>query len=66
MATKRDFITVSNSIKANMDKARGEMSVDGFKAYFALTMELADNMADKYQNDNPRFDRQRFMSACGF
>ena len=26
---------------------------------------IALNMADALQNDNPRFDRERFLVACG-
>lgn len=28
--------------------------------------ELAAHFADMFEQDNPRFNRQRFMAACGF
>lgn len=27
--------------------------------------DLANNFADVLENDNPRFDRDRFLTACG-
>lgn len=29
------------------------------------TINLVHKMADTFAKDNPRFDRQRFMQACG-
>jgi hypothetical protein len=28
--------------------------------------EIADTIADKMASDNPRFNRPRFLTACGF
>jgi hypothetical protein len=34
---------------------------------FLATLEvLADELAERLQIDNPRFDFERFMTACGF
>jgi len=30
-----------------------------------LAKILAENLADKLEIDNPRFDRARFLTACG-
>jgi hypothetical protein len=30
-----------------------------------LKADLVSNLADKLQQDNPRFDRERFLTACG-
>ena len=30
-----------------------------------LKADLANNLADKLEQDNPRFDRARFLTACG-
>lgn len=30
-----------------------------------LKADLANNLADKLEQDNPRFDRSRFLIACG-
>jgi len=31
----------------------------------AVADELAEDMADALKEDNPRFDRERFLKACG-
>ncbi len=28
--------------------------------------EISDLLADRFSEENPRFDRNRFLSACGF
>jgi hypothetical protein len=30
-----------------------------------LAKILAENLADKLEQDNPRFDKARFLTACG-
>ncbi len=28
--------------------------------------EIAEKLADQFQKDDPMFERQRFLAACGF
>ena len=30
-----------------------------------LKLDLVNNLADKLEQDNPRFNRSRFLTACG-
>lgn len=30
-----------------------------------LKADLVNNLADKLEQDNPRFDRAKFLTACG-
>lgn len=30
-----------------------------------LKLDLVNNLADKLEQDNPRFNRARFLTACG-
>lgn len=39
-----------------------DMSIGGEPTRF----EMADRLADCFAEDNPRFDRLRFLDACGF
>lgn len=45
--------------------------IDGCEGYKVATIELisrrklADELADKLAADNPRFDKVRFLKACG-
>jgi hypothetical protein len=52
--TRKDYVMIADVIK-NLDEVIDE---------YALEV-LADNMADSLESDNPRFDRARFLSACG-
>jgi len=52
--TRKDYVIIADVIK-NLDEC---IDSDGLEA-------LADNMADALESDNPRFDRARFLVACG-
>jgi hypothetical protein len=52
--TRKDYVLIADVIK-NLDEC---IDSDGLEA-------LADNMADALESDNPRFDRARFLDACG-
>jgi hypothetical protein len=58
--TKKDYIATAKILKAEKDHpASGGAAVQ-------LTVErLAHAFADMFQNDNSRFDRARFLQACG-
>lgn len=32
---------------------------------FKFLVDVCDQLADYFEQDNPRFDRERFLSACG-
>lgn len=52
--TRKDYVIIADVIK-NLDECIDSYALEA----------LADNMADALQGDNPRFDRARFLSACG-
>ena len=52
--TRKDYVVIAEVIK-NLDEV-----IDSY----ALEV-LADNMADALESENSRFDRSRFLSACG-
>ena len=57
MFTKKHFEAVAKTIKAQDTE-----NYDVFKA----VREIARDMANMFQASNERFDRNRFMQACGF
>ena len=57
--TRRDFELIAECIKARVMGTRETHSED------ALFL-LAQDFADRLRAVNPRFDRARFMAACGF
>lgn len=57
--TRKDFELIAKAIRTEMD-----VWEDGSKGKIAL-IYLAQNMANQLQGTNPRFDRERFLTACG-
>jgi len=57
--TKRHFESIAAIIAYEHRLARGAARPEG------LTENIAHKLADYFANENPRFDRQRFLVACG-
>jgi hypothetical protein len=56
MLTKRDYNTIAlilYNVWASSDD------------YEHLVDEIADNLADYFEKDNPNFNRERFLVSCG-
>lgn len=43
-----------------------DSTIDFDSGYNTAIRNIADDMADYFENENPRFDRERFLTACGF
>lgn len=61
--TKRHFIAIAalleNANLAVVDEYGNPQAAD------IVTADLCDAMASYFASENPRFDRQRFLTACG-
>jgi hypothetical protein len=55
--TRRDYVLIAAALKAAQDD---EVKA-GHPVYDTATYKLADVLA----RENPRFDRERFLKACG-
>jgi hypothetical protein len=65
--TKKDYIAVANIIKDRRPLAKTSSTEAGRTGIYVandVLDGLASDFADVFANDNPRFDRQRFMDAC--
>jgi len=56
--TRRDYVAIAAALAA---ERACWTKADGI---FALT-SAANRIADVMSRDNPRFDRERFLAACG-
>ncbi len=56
MTTKKTFIAIAAQI------ARMPDSTDDYRR---AKVDIADAIADVFQKQNPRFDREKFYKACG-
>lgn len=61
--TRKDYVLIAEAFKQEAEQYfdRGEESAE--KAAIRLT---AQRMARMLESDNARFDRARFLRACGF
>lgn len=69
--SKKHYEAVARRVKDRLDAATTEHSgglIDSTakKAVHAAMRELARDLAVDFREDNPNFDRQRFLTACGF
>jgi hypothetical protein len=55
--TRKDYVMLAEVIKRNATSSTESSFID-----FA---RMAEDLATELQNDNPRFDRDRFLTACG-
>ena len=60
MCSRKDYEALAKAIRFAKPETIEE------DASTKLTREIiADHMARHFQIDNPRFDRERFLNACG-
>lgn len=60
MTTRKTYVIIAEAI----DAARIEAIDDPATRH--IICRMACKIADKLALDNPRFDRSRFLKACGF
>lgn len=61
--TRKDYILIAKAIRDASEETR---AVFGPDAHEVGTRKVADYIADALAQDNPRFDAQRFLTACGY
>ena len=71
MITKKHFSKiagcVANSVSDKIDKSQktGWESDQAARAYKMAASQIALDLADFFADENPAFDRARFLNACG-
>ena len=61
MLTRKVCEQVAASVKKSVDKADETLDAN----LYGFAAEMANELADYFQKENPRFDRDRFLDACG-
>ena len=61
--TRKDYIKIAEIL--NKARENGKES-HAFEPVGLMTHFIACQMADMLLADNPRFDRSRFLKACGY
>ena len=60
--TRKDYIAIAKVFQARSEMARNIQNAPSRLAHYA---EVAGDLADVLAQDNQRFDRARFLKACG-
>ena len=55
--TRKDYVMIAEVI----NRSTGSLTESAFIDF----ARMAEDLATELQNDNPRFDRARFLTACG-
>lgn len=63
--TKKHFVALAAALHAEFPDRDSYASADGFKAAFNMWYACVTAVADMAMGENGRFDRERFMRACG-
>lgn len=63
--TRKDYIALANAISVARLQATTLQKDREISAVESACMHVAHRMADHFAADNPRFDRARFLQACG-
>lgn len=61
--TKRHFEAIARMLRERVEFPDGTIDFDS--GYRMATRHIAFDLADYFEEQNPRFDRQRFLTACG-
>lgn len=65
--TRKDYEKLSQMIRNRLSVIRKMDTTDSdwYRGAFDGLLMLARDYADDFERDHPRFDRQRFLDACG-
>ena len=66
---KKHYIKVAAALARQNKNAQNFLDLKENDQYFrgqiVAIRDMANSLADMFAEDNPRFDRARFLSACG-
>lgn len=62
--TRKDYVLIADALKCVRTSAAGRDEGE-LEDRLAQWSEDCEAVADALANDNPRFDRDRFLKACG-
>lgn len=68
MITKKIYIKAASIVKKQRDEARDTSRVIGASSRLYeenVAVELENAFIELFQGDNPRFNKDKFLDACG-
>lgn len=65
MMTKKNYEAIAQTISDEFEATMSKSSPDFIRGAAYGVEETAKSLADYFKRDNPRFDREKFLAACG-
>lgn len=65
--SKKDYVAVAAAMKTEVDSIKQCLD-SGAKEWYSAKVAMASvarDLAARFEADNPRFDRAKFLAACG-
>ncbi len=62
--TRKDYELIATAIKATRDEKPNRDDLF-WRGHHSARVAIAQELADSLDEDNPLFDRNRFLAACG-
>lgn len=62
--SRKNYVAAAHAIKSSAGHISADASDEHKAGHRAAREHIANLMADSYQDDNPRFDRARFLDAA--
>lgn len=59
--SRKDYEAVATAIRTEVDLAHAT----GSSIAFMAALRVATSLADVFEDENDRFNRERFLQACG-
>jgi hypothetical protein len=63
--TKKDYVRLAEIVSKRLDDAKGRGMRSGREEAVKAITQFALDLCDLFVLDNPRFDKARFLKACG-
>ena len=68
--SRKHFEAIATTIKSEVTALERDGEATGRQSEYSLRINgayiIAKHLCSTFQNDNPRFDEDRFLAACGF
>lgn len=63
--TRKDYIAFANILRGRLTEAQARGERSGRAEAVTAMLKTINDVAELFQAENPRFDRARFLAACG-
>lgn len=65
MMTRKDYVKTAEILRNAIANSKGELKENSTELFFAIetTTEIAEQFAEYFAQDNPRFDENKFFEA---